>query len=776
MLPTTWRTRAARGRHPLGAVLRGLLAISLATAGPWPAASAQGSAADLLDARVRLARAFEPLVQAAGALDPRAFDLDALALDLAFEDADGVVAEVHRRVAYQPYQGVLRGAAGTLAGGAGNALDQALLTASLLRAIGYDVEIRGATLDDAGVAALLAAVRPLDPSLAGAAGAAVAIPELAAATAALEAEADVRIDGFLADVERAGGLLDALLSEVAAGGALEDAARTYHWVAYRLHAGEGWTDGHPVFGATQPGWGTLVAEVAFADEIPAALQHRVRVQALLERRVGDELEVVPLMEAWERPVAHLVGVPLGYANVPDGLGAVEPGADLDAVRSATSFFFPMWNGEVAPGASAFDLMGNVVPPDAAASPFAGLFQTVGRSVGGALGALGGLGGSTAVEPFALTAQWLEYTLIEPGGAETTHRRMVVDRLAPAARAADAATAPLAVDERDAFAALQSSHTLLLDVGAYGAGYRAARGIEAVLAVRALADAALVAATAGRAPPAIDPAAGRLEELLAGLTLFGAFDDAPAAGALASYRPAPALVVLSQGLDGRDAAVDVVANPRWTLKAGPAGPELDGAANLRAGAWETRTEGLVLTRTGPVVSPAFVALEIIAAGARRDLAPGDVAAADALELPAAARAAIREDLARGYAVVAPATWDGRSESVGWWRVDPATGEALGRGADGRGNAFVEYLTSFEVSITITAGFAVYGAHSCSQIADARTAGCCLVQNVALAAVGTAVGVGLGIAYTTTKAALIIFGAMDVGYNVVGVFLPTFCPGG
>ena len=377
MLNTTRRKRAVLdGRHPLGTALRGLLAILLTVAGPWPAAAAQGSAAELLDARGQLARAFGPLVEAARHLDPRAFDVDALALDLVFEDAAGVVAEVHRRVRYQPYVGLLRGAQGTLAGGAGNALDQALLTATLLRTIGYEVEIRGATLDDAEVAALLAEVRPLDPSLAG----------------------------------------------------------------------------------------------------------------------------------------------------------------------------------------------------------------------------------------------------------------------------------------------------------------------------------------------------------------------------------------------------------------PAGPELDVAANLRAGARETRTEGLVLTRAGAVVSPAFVALDVILAGARRDLAPGDVAAADALALPAAARAAIREDLERGYAVVAPATWDGRSESVGWWRVDPATGEALGRGADGRGNAFVEYLTSFEVSITITAGFAVYGAHQCSQIPDARTAGCCIVQNVALAAVGTAVGLGLGIAYQSARAALIIFGAMDVGYNVAGVYLPTFCPGG
>jgi hypothetical protein len=770
---------AVRGdRTPHGAVRRVWLAIALALAGASLTASAQGSTAELLEARVRLARAFEPLVEAARSLDARAFDVDALALDLAFEEADDVVAEVHRRVRYQPYRGVLRGALGTLAGGAGNALDQALLTATLLRTIGYEVEIRGATLDDARVATLLAQLRSHDPSLAREAGGVAEIPALTAATAALEAEADERVAGFLADVERAGGLLEAVLVEAVASGVPERVARDYHWLAYRLHAGEAWTDAHPVFGTTPAGWDGLVAEVAFADEVPAELQHRFRFQALLERRVGDELEVVPLMEAWERPVANLVGVPLGYANVPDGLGTIAPGADLDALRAATSFFFPMWNGDVPPGASAFDLLGNVVPPDAASSPFAGLFQTVGRNVGSALGALGGLGASdaAAVEPFALTAQWLEYTLIEPGGAETTHRRMVVDRIDGDARAAGATSAPLAVDEREAFASLQSSHTLLLDVGAYGAGYRAARGIEAVLAVRGLADAALVAAAEGRAPPALDPAAGRLEELLAGLTLFGAFDDAPTPGALASYRPAPALVVLSQRLDGREAAVDVVANPRWTLRAGPAGPELDPTANLRAGAWETRTEGLVLTRPGAVASPAFEALEVIAAGERRDLLPGDVAAADALALPAAARAAIREDLARGYAVVAPGSWDGRRESVGWWRIDPTTGEALGRGADGRGNAFAEYLTSFEVSITITGGFAVYGAHQCSQIADARTAGCCLVQNVALAAVGTAVGVGLGIAYTTTKAAMIIFGAMDVGFNVVGVFLPTFCPGG
>jgi hypothetical protein len=722
-----------------------------------------------------LAELFGPLEQARAALDRAAFDLEELALELAFEDAAAIVARVHELVRYEPYDGLLRGPQGTLAASGGNALDQAVLVARLLADAGYDVEVRGAALDDAAARAVLAQVR-VDAPTAAPVVPELDVPSVIGASAAFEAEAARRVADLEEDVAVATAALAPLLDDDASWQTtLLEEARAYHWVAYRLGPQDPWTEAHPLFGAANPPFPVPTASSSFQGEVPVELQHRLRFQVFLERKVGDGLEVVPVTDAWERPVANLYGVPLSFANVPDGL-AVGGTADPVEARAATSFFFPMFEGDPAPGAVAFDLTGVTVPPDAAASPFGALFQSLGSVTNRAAGALGGLGGGDADAPLALTAQWLEFTLIAPDGTETTHRRMVVDRIGPDARDAGDATIHAAFDEAATFEALQSLHAFMVEPGRYGAGYRTARTLDAVLAAEAYVQDVLDAIVADQPPPALPPDVAALEEEMTFLNLFALFDDVSTEDDVSTYRPAPALVVLRQGLDGGGPAVDVVANPRRSLRATPSGPVLDALATLRAGVWETRTESLVLTRAGGGVSPSFAVLDAVDGAGLRMLGPEERSAVASLSLPASTRAAIDEDLARGFRVLVPTEWDGTTTTLGWWRTDPRTGETLGRGLDGRGNAFVEYLTSFEVSITITAGFAVLGAHQCTQIEDPRTAGCCLVQNVAMAGVGTAIGVVIGAALVATAAKLALFGAMDVGYNVGGLFLPTFCPGG
>lgn len=85
----------------------------------------------------------------AALLDPTEHDLDALGLELAFEEPEGIAAWVAENVAYEAYVGVLRGAEGTLVARAGNALDQALLLARLLTDAGYDARIALGALGDA---------------------------------------------------------------------------------------------------------------------------------------------------------------------------------------------------------------------------------------------------------------------------------------------------------------------------------------------------------------------------------------------------------------------------------------------------------------------------------------------------------------------------------------------------------------------------------------------------------------------------------------------------
>ena len=75
--------------------------------------------------------------------------------------------------------------------------------------------------------------------------------------------------------------------------------------------------------------------------------------------------------------------------------------------------------------------------------------------------------------------------------------------------------------------------------------------------------------------------------------------------------------------------------------------------------------------------------------------------------------------------------------------------------------VEYFET-EISIGITVAFALIGQYQCDQIEDPAAAGCCMVQNVALAGLGVAIGAALAGVWASLK----VFLVMDVGYNVAG----------
>ncbi len=776
--------KSTRGAY--GALLRGVLAFAIAWMGPasWVSVGAQSDAgADLLEARVRLARAYEPIDTIASRLDPTAFDVGALGLDLAFEVGEDIVAEVHRRVRFEPYRGLLRGARGTLASGAGNALDQAVLTAVLLGDAGYDVEVRTARLDADAVALVWERIGAGGPAAAAADAVAVGADDLRPTwtdepgafdeVAALVERRGDEIDQDVAAVERL--LIDAVELTGGLESEIADAVGSYAWVAYRLGASEPWTEAHPVFGGDPPA--ALVGlepDAVLTGEVPVEMQHRVRVQAFLERSLGGELSESPVMDPWERPAANLFGVPIAYTNAADGAGRVEEGSDAEAVRAATNLFFPMLEGQLPNGALAFTLQGATVPPDAAASPFAALFATTSRALGNAAGALGALGGSEdAADPaaaVALTGFGFEFTLIEPGGVETTHRRMVVDRIGVDARAAGEARLNPDVTEADVFAALTATHTIVVDPGRYAYDYVVARGVDHLLQLRPYLETVLEALAGDGAVPGYPAELRRLEEPVGPLLLVSALTGAPLGADVLSYRPASGLVVITASPASDRSEVDVVANPRWSLSLGADGPRPNASASRFAGIWETRTEALGFGEDeGNVVIPAFATLA--AAGAARVvLTAADAAQVAALPYPSETRAAMLEDLERGYVVVA--VGEPQAGTPGWWRVDPTTGVTLGRGGDGRGNAFVEYLTSWQASVHLAAGFTGYGIGGCMSISDGLRRGCCIAQNVAIGAGGLALGLVMASLVTGSAAALILL-KTDITKNLAFSQIPPVC---
>lgn len=756
-------------------VLATVLAVVLAVGGPMGPTTLFGSAsAQAVDESRDLVERFgSTMVRLGDSVGAERYDIDEVAFDLAFEDADTIVATVNERLVYEPYLGTLRGAAGTLASGAGNALDQALVTARLLSDAGYEARIAVADIDDDLARRVLATMQPNavedDVGEAGKAQLEAFLDEV---------EADAFVDRAVAAERQIGADVDAAVSLLLESVSFSDdaderllaAAREYAWVEYRL-GDEAWSSAHPIFAEVPEAALQLEPDAIFDESIPEARQHRLRVQAFVERKIGSELEIVPIMEAWERPVANLFGVARTFAISPDGLADAGGMSDLEALAEATNFYVPMVDGDLAPGAQFFDLLGNTVPPDAAASPMAGVFATVGEATSEATSALGGLGSSEPAEPaVALTAVYLDLTVVEPGGAETTHRRTLVDRVGAEARQAGEMTLLAEMDDAQTAGALAAAHTFLLDPGRYHARYVAGRALEILSGSASYLDRVLTAIGNDVTPPLPSSEVELGEATLAPLLLWDAMSDPDLPAEVRSFRPAPGVLMLSQRMDGAEQHVDVVANPRIVVDLSGETPRLAPQAAVRAGAWETRTEAIPFEGVDRPSSPSYEAL----AGAA--LLPVDSPEdARSRGMPEASVAAIAEDLARGYRVLAPES--AAEIGAGWWRIDPVTGETLGRGLDGRGNAFLEYLTSFEVSLAITAGFTVYGVHSCTQIEDSTQAGCCIVQNVALAATGVGVGVAAGLALGVADKlgrALALFGALDIGGNIGASFIPTFCP--
>lgn len=748
----------------------------LALAQPGPAGASGGAAAD------PIVRQKEVLRDVLAELDPATFDVDALALDLAFAEPEEIVDYVAGEIAFEAYAGLLRGPQGTLVARAGNALDQSVLLARLLTDAGYEARVALATLGDddarrlsltmfaeggAQVAADAAAADEEASAENTEALARITGTDLATIAASLDDLAALRADDLpayqAADDARA--LLVAAFAGAGielggdATGSLSAEARSYAWVEFRLFEDEPWSAAHPAFGGQAAP--TVEAERWIEGAVPDELLHKVRIEVMLERKRGDEFSTVALMEPWERPAANMLGIPIEVGNVPLGQGAdvtlVELGTDLAEV----AFFVPTLDGSMAPGAQAFDTMGNVVPPDAAASAMAGVFQTTAEKGNAATSALGALGdGPSDDEPFALVAQWVDYVLVEPGGEETRYRRFVFDRRTPEARASGGSDLQ---SQQVLLNGILSQQTVMVVGGALTPAYVAkALGEQSLRALDVL--------EALRTAPA-DETAELMVELLADvevkdhLGLIASFDAVGAAEGGVAYRATPTVVVLRQALTPGPQpsgafGVDIVTNARRFLRLEGSEIRHDAERAILAGAWETSVEREYVRRFGTAnhgTYAAFGTADVAAAV----VAPFDLDALAGLADAAEALPALRSDVERGYAVVVPTGPRPDGAGFAWWRVDPLTGETLGVAADGRGAESVEYSIPFGVSAAFAGALAVPGALACATGAGGMAMALCFCDLAVTTGVALAIGAALAAKFAGAAVALFLIGDVGVG---------------
>lgn len=699
-------------------------------------------------------------------LDRAAFDVEAL-LDTLDYDAGKIVDFVRDEIAFEQYPGLLRGPEGTLASRSGNALDQAVLLAKLLREAGHDARVARASLSDQQAHALLAQMQRKDhkPSPIGDAEAAFRAYVKHGAVKATDAGARAAVKELfeplpvLADAQRteAGATADFIRKQLGEKGvtlgkqgagsggrgdeALLQEARDYFWVQSREKAASPWQDLHPVFENDRMLAGLKFA-TTFGEQVPKELLHRLRIRLFVERWKDGVLEAFPVSDAWERPVANLWEKPITVGVIPNTLlNVAGTSPDIERIVEKAEFFVPLLMDEVAPGAVFFDRHGNRIDPMAAAAPGAGLFASIQGAFGQAMGRL------DPGKPLpSVSAQWTEFTLIAPGGAEQTHRRTTFDRIGPAARAAAAPPATLQPATPAQLRPLLERQTVMVNVGATSRALAVDRSLEYVEDSMA----ALLAMTRGihrTGEITAPPANAKVSAAWPGqMTLYAKLDEAAAVSAQHRiYRSAPALVIHRSALlaePGVLEGIDIITNPRRAVRRAGS-PFLDPAVLVDVGVWETQSEGTVLNQDGKVLNTALAFEQARSQGHAAVLVmPGE--ALPALAASADSLQHMRNDLANGYAVIAPSAEAGLAR-LGWWRVDPVTGQTLGMLADGRGSAITEALVTY--SNAISQAFLVVGLMGCladahrsgNTPAGARRGACCLASNFLLFGVGWLGGV-------------------------------------
>ena len=726
-------------------------------------------------------------------LDRSQFDLDALGAKLNY-DPGKIIDFVRTQIAFEQYPGVLRGEFGTLIGRAGNSFDKALLLRRLLDDAGYETRLVRTTLTDTQARSLvvqMAAPRPAAPPVADPAAVTDIRSRLQAMVGALPAgSVDAStLDKHAVANQLISGDTSLILDGLSRAGvklgqdsALDDLAKEtsdYLWVQYRLGSFDKWIDLHPAFANAAAAPTGLTIEKYYRDALPDDLYHRVRLQVTVEQKLGDKLITSPAVANWERKSADLAGHLITLQNQPDNfdLGKF---TDVPSLLKGTAVFIPFLDGKMAD--RVFDLHGGTYGASLLSLGAIGLAQSgqaISAAGGQVTGALSGSGGESAADYMTLTAEWLDYTLVAPGGQETHFRRYVLDRVGEANRSQGKAEiidqTPLLV----AAEALLTNYTIMALPGEYTPAYVSARAVERVTTELKLRSSLRPGMKLSEVPADVLSALTPLEDTI----LNPAFANALAPGSnIVAYRAAPALVVHEAGLVPGEAPgeaqtayerVDVIRNARrvFAVRDGTVTPAPEEA--VRIGAWETLAERAPLRQTAVPFGALTAIREATDAGiALRVLKPGDDAVLAGMAHSDATKASVQSDLAAGYVVILPERSVTAGSRAGWWRVNPSTGETLGMATGGYGDSMVEYAITLFYSGLF---FAVGTANCYQQTGDAF---CCVMSNLAMGALGFGAGMfigsiaAVGIA-NAGVAWLVAFLLGDVGLGIGGVALPAMC---
>ncbi len=576
-------------------------------------------------------------------------------------DLDQAFAAVATGVRYEPYRGILRGAAGTALSRAGNAADQALLLADLLRGQGYRVRFARGRLADENLNVLLRGLYP---------------PELP------DIDFPAELDPFS-------------LEDVHAAAA---AAAEHVWL--EVDQGDGsWLPLDPAFPRAVMGEAYAEAEERL-DELPDAMEQRLTL-VLREQTVGGATRELGRFDA---PVAALGQTTLSLAI--QGAAQLPAEEEKPASPSPMGGFGAILAGE-EPATAAEE------QPDASPDPVGTRYR---RHL--QMGAERITWQSSLVldaDPGSrLQREWLQITVQVPGEAAISVERdlFVADAPgaandAPAEYRRYALTVLPGAVPTDAVEAFAARVTARLDVPAARERLqRLDRGAES-------------AEGAAEARQLDDEAAPLLGQLMA--LRFAAESDVltqrvALGNGVAVTQRIPRVLIASVEGDSESGRYRTALDLRLDQVEAWPFPGHASAAAVRfheaRGLQNTLLEAGVLERIAGERPPAANTGQLMARlpGGMSGLLAVHADQQDALDalpgLSPYARRLVEASLTRGHVVAIPSEpveLAGRPR-YGWWDIDPATGRTIGVMDDGLHQALVDHsLASEEIGLHDHTGF-------------------------------------------------------------------------
>jgi Transglutaminase-like superfamily len=377
-----------------------------------------------------LADASTLIKRIADAPEPSTFSVDKTADEIGNNPAS-LFTYVHEHVRTEIYSGLLRGARGTLMGGAGNSWDQALLLAAMLRHQGREVRFAHAHLTSDIAAKIVDRMFTDMGKVPVTARRPLTIPDsVQAGGRATMAQIQRDWQSAQADLLKALDRADLSLGNAATSEqTLESEAADHLFVEY--HDGDRWVPLDPV--ATVAPGASVASDGESFPEVPDAFYHHVTIRVQIEERHDQKLQQKEVLRfpttaaalngeqvllshrfdhdiagRWRAtPVLRVGGHSYAARTFSDaGLAAGKANSKEDLISQAHQTVGQL--GQVT------DLFGNSKAPAPAAASESGL-----------------------------TAESLEVEFIDPANHSETVRREMIDRIGPVARANKTAeSAPL----------------------------------------------------------------------------------------------------------------------------------------------------------------------------------------------------------------------------------------------------------------------------------------------------------------------------------------------